>query len=291
MAKKKPSPKRNNNWMQLKSVLWKEYKDEGLYDWNSQKFNQLVSATYEATGKKDPAKVARIGLVAKGVEEALFNQAIATIYQIPYYDIGKTLEAFRDDPTYTGYKVITQFKTPEFTDEKFKVDNFDYDGSQFQEMVKRVDKERSSTPTSSPPAKINVEVNPDKKTIRMYVGAEEPLAPGEVKKEKAKKPAKAYNKITATPATVKSLREELNENKERIKTLEYRLDLEKTIVIPLIQKGGSGFDEYILESTLNLKEWSRELRKLEKENEGIKKQLSKQGKGFLAKSRKGKKRK
>lgn len=301
MAKKKPTSSRSNNWMKLKSVLWKEYKEEGLYDWNSDRFNKLVTATYDATGKKNPSKVARVGLIAKGIEESILTEAIAKSYQIAYYEIGKTLEAFRDDTTYTGYKVVTNFNTPEFRDEKFKVDDFEYESSQFQEMVRRVDAERSISPTASPPPKITVDVLPDKKRIDMYVSQageqddteEEEFIEEKAPKLKTKKPykKKAYKEISATPATVKGLKEAKKENEERIKDLTQRLKTEKELIIPLIKASGSGFDDLILETTLNLKNWSRELRKLEKENEDIRKQLSKQGKGFVAKPRKVKKRK
>lgn len=280
MAKKKPKSRRNNNWIQLKSVLWKEYKEEGLYDWNSPNFNKLVSNTYDVTGKKDPFKVPHIRDIAAGVEESLFKEQIRNTYQIPYYDINKTLESFQDEPTYKGYTVITNFKTPEFADEKFKIGNFKYDGSQFQNLVKKTDAERLKNYSSSPPAKITVDINPDKKTIKLYVG-EEP-----VDQQKIKKQVKPYKEIKATPGNIKKIRNSIPENEAKIKELERKLDIEKTILLPIFKSGDVTFDEYIHESTLNIKEWNREVRQLKKENEDLRKQLAKQDKGFVAKPKK-----
>ncbi len=294
LKKKKSKPKRNDNWIRLKSILWQDYKDEGLYDWNSKKFNELVSSTYEAIERKDPDKVQRIGLIAKGIEDSILNEVIARTYQITYYEIGKTLEAFRDDPTYSGYVVQTDFKTDEFEDERFNVEDFEYEGSQFQQLVRKIDDERSTTPTASPPPKITVEVIPGKKLIKMYIGEPkeeapaEPRAPWE-KPLKAKKKVPAYKEIMATPASVKELKEERSRNDTQIKSLVERLALEKKLIMPLLTKSGTGFDDFIKESTRNISEWTKALRKLEKENADIKKDLSKAGKGFLAKKRKGSK--
>ncbi len=280
MAKRKPKSRRNNNWIQLKSILWKEFKEEGLYDWNSPNFNKLVSNTYDATDKKDPYKVARIGLIAKGVEESIFNELIERHDQIPYYDINKTLEAIQDEPAYKGFTVITSFKTSEFIDEKFKIEKFKYEGSQFQKLVKRTDAERLKNYNASPPAKINVDIDPATKTIKMYVG-EKPTG-----QSVGKIVSKPYKEIKATPGSIKKIRNAIPKVEERIKELERKLDIEKTILLPIFKSGDVTFDEYIHESTLNIKEWNREIRQLKKDNENLKKQLAKQDKGFVAKSKK-----
>jgi len=314
----KKSVGRNSKWMQLKSILWKEYKEQGLYDWNSEKFNKLVTGTYEAIGKKDPSKVARIGLVAQSVEENIFNELLERSGEIPYYELGPTLNAFRDDPAYSGYVVMTDFNTPAFKDEKFHAEDFVYEGSQFQELVKTVDAERAAHPSSSPPAKILVEVFPDKKEIVLSIGAKG--APAEIeaeleeeieeegipetkekpikatkekpepKKKKKTKP-KLFKEIAKTPDKVKKIRNTIPENESKIKELERKLNIEKEILLPIVKgamlKGDKSFKDYIFESTLNIKEWNREIRTLKNENEELRKQLAKQSQGFVAKPKKG----
>lgn len=294
-SKRKPKIKRNNNWVQLKSAIWKEYKDEGLYDWNSKKFNELISTVYKETGKKDPSTIPRIGLIARSIEESIVNEQIGKAYQIPYYEVGKTLEAFRDDDTYNGYKVVTSFKTSEFTDEKFKVDNFEYEGSQFQEMVRNTDTFRKHNPTASPSAKITVEVDPQKKTIKMYVGSAPsqptPTAPAEPKGKKAKKPPKAYKLINKNPKTLLNIKTTIADNEKTIAKLEKDLVFEKQHILPLLNSDTELMKDLILEASRNIKDWNREVRTLKAENEDLKKQLSKQNKGYSAKPRKGRRQK
>ncbi len=287
MAKRKPKPTRNNNWIRLKAAIWKEYKEEGLYDWNSPRFNKLVSLAYQETGKKGPGPQSIA--IAQGIQERIFSEEIGQTYQIPYYELGKTLEAFGDDTTYKGFKVITKFNTPEFIDEKFKVDKFKYDGSQFQELVRLLDTERLKRPMKSPPARINVEVDPAKKTIKLYVGEKAPEKT-EGKGKKAKEP-KAYKKIRSTPDTIKKIRKGIPEVGQRIKDLEYNIKTEKDVLIPILSRTDRDYSAYIHESTLNLREWNRELRELKKEYEDLQKALQKTDKGFVAKSQGKKKRK
>jgi|GEM_PF-5792037 len=293
-SKRKPKIKRNNNWIQLKSVIWKEYKEEGLYDWNSKKFNELVSTVYKETGKKDPKTIPRIGLIARSVEESIVNEQIGKTYQIPYYEIGKTLEAFRDDNTYTGYKVVTSFKTSEFTDEKFKVDNFEYEGSQFQEMVRSTDIYRKLNPLGSPSAKITVEVDPQKRLIKMYVG-DAPAKPtpgnsGEKPKKGEKKP-KAYKEINKNPKTLLNVKAGIEDNDKQIAKLEEDLKFEKDHIIPLLNGDLDLMRDMIFEASRNIKDWNRKVRTLQAENEDLKKQLTKQNKGYKAKPRKGRRQK
>ena len=283
MAKRKPKPTRNNNWIRLKAAVWKEFKENGLYDWNSPRFNALVSNVYQETGRKGPGK--NTIAIAQGLQEQIFNQEIGQTYQIPYYELGKTLEAFGDDTTYAGFKVITSFNTPEFADEKFKVDNFEYDGSQFQSLVKHIDEERLKSPMKSPPARINVEVDPAKKTIKLYVGEKAPPSEGKAKGKKSKEP-KAYKTIRSTPDTIKQIRNTIPELKDKIKTLEHNITTEKQVLIPILSRTDMDYSEFIHESTLNLREWNRELRELKKEYADYEKALQKTDKGFVAKARK-----
>lgn len=281
MAKRKPKPTRNNNWIRLKAAVWKEFKEQGLYDWNSPRFNKLVSTVYQETGKKGPSQYTIP--TAKGVESRIFSEEIGQTYQIPYYELGKTLEAFGDDSTYKGYKVVTEFNTPEFMDEKFKVDGFEYEGSQFQQLVRQTDEERMKRPMKSPPAKINVEVDPGKKRIRLYVGEPQPLD-SKPKKAKDKKP-KAYKQIRSTPNTIKKIKTTIPEVKERIASLEDAIKTEKQVLIPILSRSDRDYSEFIHQSTLNLKEWGRELKQLKQEYADLQKALQKTDKGFVAKGR------
>ncbi len=295
-SKRKIKKARNDNWIQLKSILWKEFKDTG-YEWNSKKFNQLTSETYKAIDKKDPTKVARVGMLAHSIEETLQSESIGQTYQIPYYELSKTLEAFRDDPVMGQFTVVTNFNTSTFSDEKFKAENFEYSGSQFQALVQNADAYRMYNPKSSPPAKIVVEVDPKKKRIKLYIGepleepteieptpeGEEPAVAGKGKGKKPKKP-KVYKLIRASsPEGTKKLNLKVKDNDEKIKDLDRRIRQEKDNVIPLLRTDPLLYKDFILLSTGNIKEWTGEFKKLTKENEDLKKQLKGQDKGFTAK--------
>jgi hypothetical protein len=218
---------------------------------------------------------------------------IGQTYHIPYYELDKTLKAFSEDPVMGNFTVVTKFNTQEFADEKFKADAFEYSGSQFQALVKKVDEERMNNPTSSPPPKIVVQVDPKKKKIFISVGEapevepeleEEDVPAKEKKSKKGKgKKEKAYKQIKASPSGIKKLNLTIKNNEAEIAELNRIIRREKDNVLPLLMGNTDLFKDFILESTGNIKEWTGKLKKLTNETEDLKKQLKKQDKGFANK--------
>jgi hypothetical protein len=167
MAKKKKISKRQNNWPKLKSAVWKIKKDSGLYSYNSKKFNELVSEVYERSGKK--RNVARLDILTEQIESELFLQAKSEFHRVAYFDIARELQSLQLDSKYDSFTVQTNFQG-EYKDVKFKLEDFEYDGSFFQNIVQKADSERkASGQTFTPNQNLKVTIDPKNQKIIISV--------------------------------------------------------------------------------------------------------------------------
>lgn len=274
MAKQK---KRQYNWQHLKSILWKERREGGLYEYNSVNFNKLISEVYQATGKKNPKKnVASVEYAARAAESYIFEAIPNDIHPVAYFDIGRQLNTLQNEVSLTGYVVKTNFNSTEFPDQFFALQNFEYEGSEFQELVNKTDNYRKENQyTLTPPAKFIFKIDTKKKTINIYINQ----APPEPQFNEKGKRVKRYSGIT-TVKTKDSIIQSTNQKKENLQKISENKDQLKTkekLLLGMIEKN---MDAKLIDNTgKSMSALYNENEKLTKQNAEIDKYLS-ESKGF-----------
>ncbi len=274
MARRK---KRQYNWQHLKSILWQERKEGGLYQYNSPNFNKLVTEVYESTGKKNPKKnLQSVAYAAQTAEAYIFEQVPTDIAPVPYFDIARQLQNFQDEVSLTGYMVKTDFRTDQFPDQVFALQNFEYEGSDLQELVNKTDRYRKENQyTLTPPAKFIFKIDSKKKIINIYINE----APPEPQFNEKGKRVKRYGGIT----TVKTKQGIIDKTKRKESNLEKISENKKDLRNKEAIFGSmiaNNMDKSLLANVgESMNELYNENKKLTKENAEIDKYLS-QSEGY-----------
>jgi hypothetical protein len=218
MAKKK---KIKNNWSKLKSIIWREQKERGVYQYNSPNFNKLVSETYEVLGKKIRTRE-EIGIAYQQTEQRIFEAPAQPEEQLHYYNINRYLEDLQSIDFYSGYTIITNFGGA-VPDAKIPLSEYEYKDSPFYTIIGLADQmRRDKKMTTTPEAKLKVDIDNKNQLIKVYVADAPPPQTGKRKRRKKK-----YVPIAKTPSQIegivkgkKDAEQKLNKVKENLETLE-----------------------------------------------------------------------
>ena len=278
------------NYQKLKSIVWKQQKGQGLYDYNSPNFNKLVSEIYQRGGKKAPSTIIKnlnkektnLREFTKTVDSEIFNES-HPIQAFAYYDIGREIEKIQNDSAYDGFTLKTDFRNPEIQEIFItNIDEWNYQGSEFQDLVKKVDDYRRNSNIKSPPTdKFTFKVNWNKRELTVVVTDNEGNAPTDKGKKKPKvistNKSGVINKTKQKQANIATI----SENKKQAKTKD-------EILVALIRAGVDKGELTAQGKAIN--ELLDENRTLAKENADIDKYLA-QSKGFKKPTKKKGKRK
>ena len=278
------------NYQKLKSIVWKQQKGQGLYDYNSHNFNKLVSEIYQRGGKKAPSTIIKnlnkektnLREFTKTVDSEIFNES-HPIQAFAYYDIGREIEKIQNDSAYDGFTLKTDFRNPEIQEIFItNIDEWNYQGSEFQDLVKKVDDYRRNSNIKSPPTdKFTFKVNWNKRELTVVVTDNEGNAPTDKGKKKPKvistNKSGVINKTKQKQANIATI----SENKKQAKTKD-------EILVALIRAGVDKGELTAQGKAIN--ELLDENRTLAKENADIDKYLA-QSKGFKKPTKKKGKRK
>jgi hypothetical protein len=280
---KKGKKRKVNRWIQLKSLIWGQVKNEGVYDYRSSEFNSLVSKVYDNLGyrdsesqvyDKDPKSL------GKKVIYALHGTIDSASYQessqaIVYYQINDKLNEYKDNSKYNGWKVENRLTSPLPMASQFNLDTYNYYKTGLRNFVSDLDRQRrlsGNMSTPEPTVKITASEFSEK-IIISDLNDDTPVGKALSKK--------AITGQTLSPHKMKSLYKKVKELKEKLSSL--KKDGKATDKVLSIEMSKRRRDKKLIASlsnkmNLNVKEQKAskaELKMLENQVELNKKAIAK----------------
>ena len=290
MAKKKKEvPKtRPNNWSKVKSVIWREQKERGVYKYNSKNFNALVSDVYQTLGKKYPKDIKKIVYIAEQSEYDLFVAPSPEPENIEYYNIDRALSAYQDNSFYGPFNIVTNFGGA-FPDVEMPLADYEYQGSIFQGIIEKADEmRRDMGMKNTPEKKLVVEVDHKNQQIKIYVADQAPPK-GTKAQEKAKeKKKRGYKNIAKTPEQIAEQAKKGQSIKSKLEKIETKIGKIEDSITIIINTGDKGFIEISKPLFTSLKDLQNEKNKLSQENSEVERYLA-DAKGFVKAKKSSKK--
>jgi len=253
MAQKRKS---NKIWNRLKSAIWKEQKERGVYQYNSPNFNKLVTETYEVLGKKLPSKF-QIRVASTQVEERLFEAPAKPTEQLHYYNINRYLEDLQSKSFYASYTIVTNFGGS-FPDAEIPLADYEYRDSPFFKIIGMADQmRRDKKMTTTPDAKLKVDIDNKNQKIKVYVADAPPPQTGKKRKKKA------YTPIAKTPKQIEGIVGEKKQAQTRLEKVKDNIDTLEVSIKAIAKTGNVDFiklAEPMLKKYRNLLDEQEELK-------------------------------
>lgn len=290
MARKKKIVRTSNaQWQKVKSYLWQQQRERGVYKYNSKNFNTLVSEVYNTLGKKFPERNKRsVSAIAEKAEFDLFTAPQPAPEPIEYYNIDRVLSNYQSDSFYSPFTIVTNFGGA-YPDVEIPLADYEYQDSIFQKIIAAADEmRRKKGMGQTPEKKLVIEVDHKQQTIKIYVADQAPP-----KGQKGAKPS--FATIKKTPETIENNSRKLSSNNEQLKEIEGRIK-NNEIILAQFAKAGGDFMKNATPIIDQMKDLQRQKNDLRNENKTIEKFLSdtgefgktkKAGKGRAKKKSKG----
>ncbi len=210
-----------NRWIQLKSILWTEAKDNG-FDYRSKEFNKVVSNVYDSLGYndktskvygKDPNKIIKKQIF--GAFEGSLQSMSASNQQehIVYFQLNDKINEYKDKPELAGWSVKNNLSSALPMTSEFKLSGYNYYKSGIRSFVSDLDRLRKlSGNTNTPEPSITITTDGYNETIVIADANDMSTSLGKTLSKNA------ITGKTLTPAKMKSIKKQVTDLKDELST-------------------------------------------------------------------------